>query len=54
MNTEFKSMYAEYMNEATTEAIHFIEKSMGLYTKEDLPAFIAGYLQACLRRTQDS
>lgn len=45
--------YEPYSREAISEAIKFIEKSNGLYTNEDMPAFIAGYLQACLSKEQE-
>lgn len=50
---EFTENYSKYSIEAIKEANEFIEKSKGLYTSEDIPAFIAGYLQAILRKAQE-
>jgi len=50
---DFIKNYEQYSVEAIKEANEFIEKSKGLYTNEDMPAFIAGYLQACLRKEQE-
>lgn len=53
MNQEFNNKFIEYSAEAIKEAKEFIEKSNGLYTNEDMPAFMAGYLQACLRKASE-
>jgi hypothetical protein len=50
---DFTKNYEQYSVEAIKEANEFIEKSKGLYTSEDMPAFIAGYLQAILRKAQE-
>ena len=50
---KFTEKYEQYSKEAIQEAYEFIETSNGLYTNEDMPAFIAGYLQACLRKVAE-
>lgn len=46
MMDEFKNNFQQFSVEAIREAHKFVEKSNGLYSTDDIPAFIAGYLQA--------
>lgn len=39
-----KDYIQEAMPQAIQEGLTFVEKSNGLFTNEDMPAFIAGFL----------
>lgn len=41
------TLVQDNMKQAVSEALEFVEQSRGLFTKADIPAFIAGYL-ACV------
>lgn len=49
---DFSERFKEYSAEAIKEGFEFVEKSNGLYTNDDMPAFIAGYMAARIRKEQ--
>jgi len=50
---DFSERFKQYSAEAIKEGFEFVEKSNGLYTNDDMPAFIAGYMAACIRKAQE-